>query len=129
MKLEKISKFSCNIILDNNDNCNEFFSIISNDENIRYNMYSGKWNIDISYIKEFQNKYGEDIEVVTKEKMVIAKYSKMINLIGKNMKLQPYLYQKESIYFCLNNINSLMILPCGAGNLDRKYKRYINLPS
>lgn len=35
--------------------------------------------------------------------------------MGKNMKLQPYDYQKEAIYFAINNLNSLMVLPCGSG--------------
>ena len=34
--------------------------------------------------------------------------------IGSHMKLQPYPYQKEAIYYALNNPNSLMILPTGA---------------
>ena len=35
--------------------------------------------------------------------------------IGLNMKLQPYPYQKEAIYYALNNTNSLLMLPTGAG--------------
>lgn len=35
--------------------------------------------------------------------------------IGETMKLSPYLYQKEAIYFALNKENALIILPCGAG--------------
>ena len=35
--------------------------------------------------------------------------------IGTNMKLQPYPYQKEAIYYALNNPNSLLILPTGSG--------------
>ena len=35
--------------------------------------------------------------------------------IGTDMKLQPYPYQKEAIYYALNNPNSLLILPTGAG--------------
>lgn len=35
--------------------------------------------------------------------------------IGSHMKLQPYPYQKEAIYYALNNPNSLLILPTGAG--------------
>lgn len=36
--------------------------------------------------------------------------------MGKDMKLQPYEYQKEAIYFAINNLNSLMVLPCGSGS-------------
>ena len=35
--------------------------------------------------------------------------------IGKNMKLQPYPYQKEAIKFCLDHLNALLVLPCGSG--------------
>ena len=34
--------------------------------------------------------------------------------IGSHMKLQPYPYQKEAIYYALNNTNSLLMLPTGA---------------
>ena len=35
--------------------------------------------------------------------------------MGKDMKLQPYLYQKEAIYFAIENKEALMVLPCGSG--------------
>lgn len=35
--------------------------------------------------------------------------------MGKDMKLQPYEYQKEAIYFALQNREALMVLPCGSG--------------
>ena len=35
--------------------------------------------------------------------------------MGVWMKLQPYDYQKETIKFCLDNRESLIVLPCGAG--------------
>ena len=35
--------------------------------------------------------------------------------IGGNMKLSPYLYQKEAIHFGLQKKNALIILPCGSG--------------
>ena len=35
--------------------------------------------------------------------------------MGADMKLPPFSYQKEAIYFGLNNLNSLMILPPGTG--------------
>ena len=35
--------------------------------------------------------------------------------MGQDMKLQPYEYQKEAIYYAINNLNSLMVLPCGSG--------------
>ena len=35
--------------------------------------------------------------------------------IGEGMKLSPYPYQKEAIYYAINNPNSLLILPTGSG--------------
>lgn len=35
--------------------------------------------------------------------------------MGKNMKLQPYPYQKEAIKFCIDNLKALLVLPCGSG--------------
>jgi SNF2 family DNA or RNA helicase len=35
--------------------------------------------------------------------------------IGKSMKLPPYPYQKETIKFALDNLNTLLVLPCGSG--------------
>lgn len=35
--------------------------------------------------------------------------------MGKNMKLQPYPYQKEAIKFCLDHLKALLVLPCGSG--------------
>lgn len=35
--------------------------------------------------------------------------------IGSTMKLRPYLYQREAIKFCLDNLDALLVLPCGAG--------------
>ena len=35
--------------------------------------------------------------------------------VGKSMKLQPYDYQKQAIYFAVNVKEALLVLPCGAG--------------
>lgn len=45
--------------------------------------------------------------------------------IGKDMKLQPYEYQKEAIYFAINNLNSLMVLPCGSGKTPLMIGAYL----
>lgn len=54
--------------------------------------------------------------------------------MGKNMKLQPYEYQKEAIYFAIENKEALMVLPCGSGKtpiaigifLEAKERNLIN---
>lgn len=50
-----------------------------------------------------------------------------LDAIGKDMKLQPYLYQKEAINFALNHQNSLLILPCGAGKTPVGIGSYLEL--
>lgn len=37
--------------------------------------------------------------------------------MGEDMKLQPYEYQKEAIYFGIQELEALMVLPCGSGKL------------
>ena len=45
--------------------------------------------------------------------------------MGKDMKLQPYEYQKEAIHFAINNLNSLMVLPCGSGKTPLMIGAYL----
>jgi hypothetical protein len=37
--------------------------------------------------------------------------------MGSDMKLQPYEYQKEAIYFGIQEKEGLLVLPCGSGKL------------
>lgn len=37
--------------------------------------------------------------------------------IGKDLKLEPYCYQKETIQFGVDNKKGLLILPCGSGKI------------
>ena len=68
----------------------------------------GGWLIHYSHL-DLLKKYFKSIEYLNE--YTAPPYMDM----GKNMKLQPYEYQKEAIYFAINNLNSLMVLPCGAG--------------
>lgn len=43
--------------------------------------------------------------------------------IGEDMKLKPYPYQKESIYYTLINPTSLLILPPGSGKKNNIYSK------
>lgn len=47
--------------------------------------------------------------------------------MGADMKLPPFSYQKEAIYFGLNNLNSLMILPPGTGKTPICIGTYLEL--
>lgn len=47
--------------------------------------------------------------------------------IGTDMKLEPYPYQKETIYHIINNPNTLAILPVGAGKTPIAIGTYLEL--
>lgn len=47
--------------------------------------------------------------------------------MGKNMKLQPYEYQKEAIKYILDTHEALLILPCGAGKSATGIGAYLEL--
>ena len=51
---------------------------------------------------------------------------KLVN-IGSNMKLKPYLYQKEAIQFAIDTKNALIILPCGSGKTAIGIGLYLEL--
>ena len=42
--------------------------------------------------------------------------------MGKDLKLQPYEYQKELIKFCVDHPEALLICPCGSGNIRLTYR-------
>lgn len=46
---------------------------------------------------------------------IITKESKPWDNIGKDLKYEPYDYQKETVHFAINNPKSLLLLGCGAG--------------
>jgi N12 class adenine-specific DNA methylase len=62
-------------------------------------------------VKSF--KYIEYVEEAAPDD-VSASYERIAG-IGDDLKLPPYEYQKEAIQFSLNNPETLLILPCGAG--------------
>ena len=45
--------------------------------------------------------------------------------MGESMKLQPYDYQKECIYFILNHDNTLLVAPCGSGKTNIMIGAYL----
>lgn len=58
-------------------------------------------------------KVAEQIQnsIISKSSTVVTGYED----IGKNMKLQPYDYQKETIKFAKEAKEALLVLPCGSG--------------
>lgn len=62
------------------------------------------WKLPKCYLPELQELFS-NIDIV----------SEPWDYIGKTLKYEPFDYQKETIYFALNNPQSLLILGCGAG--------------
>lgn len=50
-----------------------------------------------------------------------------LGTIGQSMKLQPYPYQKEAIQYVIDNEESLLVLPCGAGKTAIMIGAYLEL--
>lgn len=70
---------------------------------------TGGWIFHYSKLKEVVSVFNNEVEFENE-------YTPPVYFdMGKNMKLQPYDYQKEAIYFAINNLNALMVLPCGSG--------------
>lgn len=104
------------------ENLSKFLEIVMYDENVHYNFYFNTWVIYKKNIKSFINRYPSLKIKAPMEKIKLKNSSQKENAynenildIGKLMKLQPYLYQKEAIYFGLTKQNALIILPCGSG--------------
>ena len=64
---------------------------------------TSEWIVPKSYLEEVQSKFEYKIQINPWDD------------IGASLKLSPYPYQKEAIYYALNNPNSLLILPTGSG--------------
>lgn len=90
------------------------------------NWYSVKLeNCDIeefkTYVKlldKIKNKHfdlGNGLWVMNKNDALSLKDIDKLNAIGSNMKLEPYLYQKQAVLFGMRTKNALFKLPCGAG--------------
>lgn len=79
-------------------------------------LYYAKPNLSGGWIFHYNNfnrvlKTFDGEEIVYENEYYPPPYAEM----GKSMKLQPYDYQKEAIYFALNVREALLVLPCGSG--------------
>lgn len=92
-----------------------FLKIVVYDENVYFNFITKRWEIDESNLQSFCDNHQDMLIPVKYEIPKIKRYDKELDNIGKSMKLKPYLYQREAIKFAIDNINSLIILPCGSG--------------
>lgn len=79
-----------------------FFNFIKNINGVTNSSTNG-WTIDKQMLKQIQEQFDTQ--------MVEQPWKQM----GEQMLLPPYDYQKEAMYFGLNNLNSLIILPPGSG--------------
>lgn len=94
----------------NQEDIFKYLAIIS--KNIYYampNFDEGGWIFHYNKFNDIINAF--DNKVVYENEYNPPAYIEM----GKNMKLQPYDYQKEAIYYAIKNKNALLVLPCGAG--------------
>lgn len=92
-----------------------FLNIVVYDNNVHYNIVTKRWEIYENDIQSFLANHKEILIKVKNNIPKIKRYDKRLDDIGKSMKLKPYLYQREAIKFAIDNINSLIILPCGSG--------------
>ena len=95
----------------NQEDIFKYLAIISN--NVYYAMPNfdedGGWIFHYNKFNDIINAFNNKVHY--ENEYFPPKY----NDIGKNMKLQPYDYQKEAIYYAIENKDALLVLPCGAG--------------
>lgn len=68
----------------------------------------GGWELHYNKLSDIQKAFKD---IVYENEYTPPVYAEM----GKDMKLQPYDYQKEAIYFAVENREALLVLPCGSG--------------
>lgn len=83
-------------------NCKKFISYMVS-IGARKKLKDPEWIVSKDHFEDIKSKFEYTIKINPWDN------------IGANMKLQPYPYQREAIYYALNNPNSLLILPTGAG--------------
>ena len=115
----------------NQEDIFKYLAIIS--KNIYYampNFEEGGWIFHY-------NKFNDIIKAFDNKVIYENEYNPPAYItVGKNMKLQPYDYQKEAIYYGIENKNALLVLPCGAGKtpiaigifMEAKEREIINGP-
>lgn len=87
---------------DNTTKCLDFISYMLSINALKKHK-GAEWIIPKNYLNDLNNKF--------ETKIIKNRWDN----IGANMKLTPYPYQKEAIYYTLKNPNSLLILPAGSG--------------
>lgn len=94
-----------------NYNFNEYINIIMSKlfYCANFNKDGGGWIFPYAKLSEVQNAFHNNVSY--KNEYTPPPYSDL----GKNMILKPYDYQKEAIYFAINSLESLLVLPCGSG--------------
>lgn len=103
-----------NHIGDDKEEFLRFFDIIKSC-NAQIDPQTNCFVVESQFLKLFQEQF--------ETQMVQQPWEEM----GADMKLPPFSYQKEAIYFGLNNLNSLMILPPGTGKTPICIGTYLEL--
>ena len=99
-----------------------YMSIVGSVVDKKYDFDHSGWKFkeqQYQIVQAFLDKVFPAKQAVPKKKDIMSSVSeKNVNDyddIGKSMKLQPYPYQKETIKFALDNLTTLLVLPCGSG--------------
>lgn len=93
---------------------NQYMFLLSKVTRKTYSLKDKGWVVpDLTEIKQLFNV--EESKQKTVSQPVVEVDDLLYRDIGKNMKLQPYPYQKEAIKFCIDNLKALLVLPCGSG--------------
>ena len=103
-----------NHIGDNKEEFLRFFDIIKSC-NAQRDPQTNCFVIDSRFLELFQEQF--------ETQMVQQPWEEM----GADMKLPPFSYQKEAIYFCLHHLNSLIICPPGTGKTPICIGTYLEL--
>lgn len=98
---------------------NNYMFLLSKITRKTYSLKDKGWVVpDLNEIKTVFNIEETPTQPVTKQAPTPPIDDSLYRDIGKNMKLQPYPYQKEAIKFCIDNLKALLVLPCGSGRFN-----------
>lgn len=102
---------------------NQYMFLLSKVERKKYSLKDKGWVVpDLTEIENVFGYKGIQQNVVKQNDIQLNVVSQIDDEayrdIGKNMKLQPYPYQKEAIKFCIDNLKALLVLPCGSGKFN-----------
>ncbi|ODV53284.1 DEAD/DEAH box helicase [Lysinibacillus fusiformis] len=105
---------------------NEYINKVMMVEEKDYDIENKAWFFDEDGIKVIKSLFKVP-EKPTAIPVSIKKEVSGYESMGKNLKLQPYEYQKEAIKYIVDTHETLLILPCGAGKSCTGIGAYLEL--